>query len=57
MRGFRLRDRWFCGVAHHLSPSPHQAESYMPPESHGPQPQMLSHEAACLLNISDQNAP
>ena len=32
------------------------AEGYIPPESHGSQPQMLSHETVCLLNTSDQNA-
>jgi hypothetical protein len=32
------------------------AEGYIPPESHGPQPQMLSHETVCLLNASDQDA-
>jgi hypothetical protein len=32
------------------------AEGYIPPESHGPQPQMLSHETVCLLNTSDQDA-
>lgn len=32
------------------------AEGYIPPESHGPEPQMLSHETVCLLNASDQNA-
>ncbi len=32
------------------------AEGYIPPESHGPEPQMTSHEAVCLLNASDQEA-
>lgn len=32
------------------------AEGYIPPESHGPEPQMLSHETVCLLNASDQDA-
>ncbi len=32
------------------------AEGYIPPGSHGPQPQMLSHETVCLLNTSDQEA-
>lgn len=32
------------------------AEGYIPPESHGPQPQMLSHETVCLLNASDNDA-
>lgn len=32
------------------------AEGYIPPESHGPEPQMTSHETACLLNSSDQDA-
>src|ERR1051326_5562303 len=32
------------------------AEGYIPPESHGPQPQMLSHETVCLLNTSGQDA-
>ena len=32
------------------------AEGYIPPESHGPQPQMLSHETVCMLNAGDQDA-
>jgi len=32
------------------------AEGYIPPQSHGPQPQMLSHETVCLLNTSDDDA-
>ena len=32
------------------------AEGYIPPESHGPQPQMTSHETVCILNTSDQDA-
>ncbi len=32
------------------------AEGYIPGQSHGPQPQMTSHETACLLNASDQEA-
>jgi hypothetical protein len=31
-------------------------EGYIPPDSNGPQPQMLSHETVCLLNASDQEA-
>ena len=32
------------------------AEGYIPPGSHGPSPQMISHETLCLLNTSDQDA-
>jgi len=32
------------------------AEGYIPPESHGPQPQMTSHETVCMLNASDLEA-
>ena len=32
------------------------AEGWIPPYSHGPEPAMLSHETACLLNPSDQDA-
>jgi hypothetical protein len=32
------------------------AEGYIPPSSHGPAPEMTSHEAACLLNTSEQEA-
>jgi hypothetical protein len=32
------------------------AEGYIPSWSHGPEPQMLSHETACLLNASDEDA-
>jgi hypothetical protein len=32
------------------------AEGYIPPESNGPKPEMLSHETVCLLNTSDHDA-
>ena len=32
------------------------AEGYIPSWSHGPEPQMTSHESACLLNPNDQDA-
>lgn len=32
------------------------AEGYIPAESHGPKPEMTSHETVCLLNASDQPA-
>ncbi|HZI58658.1 MAG TPA: sensory rhodopsin transducer [Verrucomicrobiae bacterium] len=32
------------------------AEGYIPSESHGPEPQMTSHETACLLNVTGQDA-
>jgi hypothetical protein len=32
------------------------AEGYIPKGSHGPEPQMTSHETVCLLNASDQDA-
>lgn len=32
------------------------AEGYIPPHSRGPEPQMLSHETACLLNAGDRDA-
>jgi hypothetical protein len=32
------------------------AEGYIPQGSHGPSPQMTSHETLCLLNTSDQDA-
>ena len=32
------------------------AEGYIPAESHGPEPQMTSHETVCLLNASDRDA-
>ncbi|HEX5472353.1 MAG TPA: sensory rhodopsin transducer [Lacipirellulaceae bacterium] len=31
-------------------------EGYIPPSSHGPAPQMTSHEAACILNAGNQDA-
>jgi hypothetical protein len=31
-------------------------EGHIPAESHGPEPAMTSHEAACLLNTSDREA-
>jgi hypothetical protein len=32
------------------------AEGWIPPSSHGPEPAMLSHETACLLNTGDVDA-
>jgi len=32
------------------------AEGYIPPYSHGPAPQMTSHEAVCILNAGDETA-
>jgi len=32
------------------------AEGYIPEWSNGPEPEFTSHETACLLNASDQNA-
>jgi hypothetical protein len=32
------------------------AEGYIPRESTGPAPQMTSHETACILNASDEDA-
>lgn len=32
------------------------AEGYIPGRSHGPEPQMTSHETACLLNATDRDA-
>jgi hypothetical protein len=32
------------------------AEGWIPSESHGPEPQMESHETVCILNTSDKDA-
>lgn len=32
------------------------AEGYIPPSSNGPEPQMTSHETACILNANDADA-
>jgi hypothetical protein len=32
------------------------AEGYIPGQSHGPAPQMTSHEACCILNAGDEDA-
>src|SRR6185437_10088698 len=32
------------------------AEGYIPTWSNGPEPEMLSHETACILNAGDQDA-
>ncbi|HTX04095.1 MAG TPA: sensory rhodopsin transducer [Candidatus Acidoferrales bacterium] len=32
------------------------AEGYIPAYSHGPEPEMTSHETACILNTSDRDA-
>ncbi len=31
-------------------------DGYIPSTSHGPEPAMLSHEAACFLNVTDDDA-
>ncbi len=31
-------------------------EGYIPPRSHGPAPQLISHEAFCVLNATENNA-
>ena len=31
-------------------------EGYLPKTSHGPEPDMTSHETACVLNVSDEEA-
>ena len=31
-------------------------EGWIPDQSHGPAPELTSHEAACILNVSDQPA-
>ena len=32
------------------------AEGFIPKESNGPQPQMVSHETACILNTNEEDA-
>jgi len=32
------------------------AEGYIPASSHGPEPEMKSHETACILNAGDEDA-
>jgi len=32
------------------------AEGYIPAQSHGPEPEMTSHEAVCILNTADKEA-
>lgn len=32
------------------------AEGYIPSESHGPQPEMTSHETICILNATERDA-
>src|SRR6266571_5096812 len=32
------------------------AEGYIPGWSHGPEPELLSHETACILNANDHDA-
>lgn len=32
------------------------AEGYIPKKSHGPEPEMTSHESVCILNTSEQEA-
>ena len=32
------------------------AEGYIPPYSHGPEPQLTSHETVCILNTNDTDA-
>jgi hypothetical protein len=32
------------------------AEGYIPPYSHGPEPELTSHETVCILNTTDSDA-
>jgi hypothetical protein len=32
------------------------AEGYIPPYSHGPEPELASHETVCILNVTDRDA-
>jgi hypothetical protein len=32
------------------------AEGYIPSYSHGPEPELASHETVCILNVTDQDA-
>ncbi|HYZ16044.1 MAG TPA: sensory rhodopsin transducer [Candidatus Acidoferrum sp.] len=32
------------------------AEGYIPPYSHGPEPEFTSHETACMLNVGNRDA-
>jgi hypothetical protein len=32
------------------------AEGYIPQDSHGPEPEMTSHETACILNAGDKDS-
>jgi hypothetical protein len=47
------KQKTFPPIGHKLWVIP---EGWIPPTSHGPKPAMLSHEAACMLNASDQDA-
>ena len=43
----------FAPVGHHRWAIP---EGYLPKTSHGPEPELTSHEAVCVLNVSDAEA-
>jgi hypothetical protein len=59
-RAFRtnITQKGECRVPRHLIGRRSWAipEGYIPPANHGPAPEMVSHETACLLNSSDDDA-
>ena len=52
----------FCAAPHRMKPEPIGqmrwaiAEGYIPAWSHGKEPELTSHETACLLNTNDRDA-
>jgi hypothetical protein len=56
---FYIGDRYFCVLA--AMPLVGRstwaiAEGYIPGQSHGPAPELTSHEACCILNASEKEA-
>lgn len=48
-----LKQKKFVPIGHKRWAIP---EGYIPPTSHGPEPEMTSHESICVLNVSDDEA-
>src|SRR5437762_1053192 len=49
----RSRESFVMTIGRHIWAIP---EGYIPGQSHGPAPEMTSHEACCLLNASEKKA-
>ena len=53
MKTYSTRQKTFTPIGHKRWAI---GEGYIPESSHGPEPEMTSHESICVLNVSDEEA-